>query len=306
MCAVKHLSGIFNNIAALFVSKGSIGNKLTEMKVLQNTRPICVTRILNNFVDKEVQSTLFPLDLVQNITFYPKYRIKNNFITPNSLISKSVSLIVALVLSLLLVYNTRMLYFHNDSAGATTFMRFTSYFDTCFYSSGFAMNFLIAAFQTKKSTQFVLTYQKVHRLLNAEGSLKDFIIWNWIIVIGAMGGHVVVVTVCCILFKLPYSLYYICYIVFMFDLNILYAIRVIKLMESQAVLWNIHVLNSQEMANICEKTYYIKVFQAYTGLLECYTIQKDCFQHFVSIFQFKYTRTGSCERDIVSFTKSFN
>ena len=243
-----------------------------------------VITILDNTVDKDVQSVLLPLNLMQHIILHPKYCIKHNVITANSIIAHFISMIAILIIILLFIYFNYNLYYYQN-LGSTTFMYVIGYYDFVYYSFGFTLNVVTGMVQTKKSVKFVLTFQKVHRVLNCEASLSNFIIWNWIIVIVAVGGHFFGLFIYCELSGLPNSGLFICYANIIFDINILYAIRIMKLLENEVVLWSIYVLNPQQIEGIDGENHSRKVFQAYVDLLECYGIHKDCFQKFVSIFQ---------------------
>ena len=249
------------------------------MTTLRNIRQTRVTTILNNVVDKDVTSMLLPLNLMQYIMFCPKYRIKNNCITPNGFISNVISIIVSLVFMLLYVrFTVYTLYYYQDNFNVPIFVLISTWYDVFFHSLGFIMNCVIGIVQSKKSVKFVLTLQKVHRFLVNETSFKQFIVWNWIIVVVVLWGHLCIETCFGILTRLPIVTYYSCYIMVFFDFNIIYGIRVIKLLEDKVLLW------STKSGD--ENSKNEEVFQVYVDILDCYDIYKDCFQYFVSTFHF--------------------
>lgn len=241
-----------------------------------------ITISFNNAVDKDVQSVLLPLNLMQNVVCFPKYRIKHDIITPNSLFSNLVSIIAVVVAISVFTYSITSVYFTQDYSESTAFLYGSCLYDFLFYLLGFSINFVIGVVQTIKSINFVLTFQEVHRYLNCETSFNRFIIWNWIIVIFALCGHFVVVTVFCKLSCIPCISIFACYMSIAFDVNMLYAIRIIKLLESKLILWSIHVINFEVSENTHRESDSKKSFRAYVDLLECYSIHKDCFQLYVS------------------------
>ena len=242
-----------------------------------------MNNILYKTVDKDVQSMLLPLNLMQHIIFCPKYRIKHDVITPNSFKSNLASMTTTLVFIFAFAYRTYMLTFYQEFIGNKSFMYVTSTYDTVYYCSGLIINFITGIIQTKNSVKFVLTFQRVHRFLNNEVSFNHFVVWNWIILSLALCGHLSVFTIICIIIDIPYVSMFICFLVITFDFNVLYTIRIIQLLENKFVLWSKHVLNYRLNAygEDCKN-----VFQVYVDLLECYNIHKHCFQQFVSILQF--------------------
>ena len=234
-------------------------------------------------VDKDVQSVFLPLNLMQYIMFCTKYRIKDNDITPNSFISKFISMIVTLVLILIFMYRVFFVLALKDSF--ITVIIVTSIYDCIYYCFGFTMNFLIGIIHSEKSIKFVLTFEKIHRFLNDEFSFNRVIVGNWVMVIVALGYNVIPFTYFCI--KLNNILMYSGYLLIFFDFNVIYASRVLKMLEDKLVLWNSRVLNSQENLSVHgRRRYAIEMFQAYVDILKCYYICNVCFQHFVSTLVF--------------------
>ncbi|KAF9410604.1 hypothetical protein HW555_010371, partial [Spodoptera exigua] len=72
----------------------------------KESQQYCIKIKRHNFIDEEVQSMLLPLNIMQNILGYPKYRIRDNFIIPNSRLVYLVSLCVTLISVALLFYRS--------------------------------------------------------------------------------------------------------------------------------------------------------------------------------------------------------
>ena len=235
--------------------------------------------ISNRTVDKDVQSMFFPLNLMHFIILCPKYRIKHDIITPNSLISVFVSMIMTLIAILTFVHSSYVITL-NISDHASVFLY---WFNCAFVCFGFALNFMIGLNLTKSNVQFVLMFQKVHRFINNQSGFNQIIIWTWIIVIMVFSSYVIVLTYLYANMSAKFSKVYAAYFFIIFDVNIVYAIRVIRLLENKVVLWNIREFNPLEIENIRGAKYSYKVLQAYAEILECYDIFKHNFQAFVRI-----------------------
>ena len=236
-----------------------------------------------NTVDKDVQSMLLPLDLMQNIMFYPKYRIKNNVITPNSLISKFVSMFATLGFMIAFVHCTYAVMCNHRSLGHTSFMYYNFLYNCIFYCFGISLNFVIELIRTNSNVQFVLKFQKVHRFINNKSSINQMIIWTWIIILQILSVYVIVYTYFYVKIGVPFYSTYAGYILVVFDFNVIYVMRVLRFLENKIVLWNIREFNTREIENAYGENYCNGAFQAYVEIIECYDIFKHNFQAFVSI-----------------------
>ena len=237
-------------------------------------------------VDKDVQSMFLPFNLMEYITFCPKYTIKDNFITPNSLKSYLISMIGTFIMILVFIYRTYMIFFYYDCYGRNFTLNYIACFDCIFYCFGFIMNFVHGIILTRKSIKFVFTFQKVHRFLNNDTSVSQFIIWNWISIIGYTFGHTVFFITFCVFTGEPYYLILSLVICVLLDLNMIYATRGITLLKNKVVLWNVKAMQTQEMKDTNSKNYSKEMFQAYVDILKCYNIHKFCFQRIVSTLVF--------------------
>ena len=229
-------------------------------------------------VDEDVQSMLLPFNLMEHITFSPKYTIKDNVITPNSLKSYLVSMIGTLIFISVLINRTYKIVFYYDYFGRHFILSSIGCFDCIFYCFGVIMNFVNGIILTEKSIEFVFTFQKVHRFLNNDTSFKRFIIWSWINVIGYTFGHTVFFITFCVFTGEPYYVLLCLVICVVLDLNIIYATRGITLLKNKVVLWNIEAMKT----DINRESNNKEMFQAYVDILKCYNIHKFCFQRIVS------------------------
>ena len=241
---------------------------------------------LNNKVDKNVQSMLFPLNLIQYIVFHPKYRIKNNVISPNSRIANFVSMVATLVSISAFIHCTYVGLTNKQSIARNTVMVSIALFTCFFYSFGFTINFVIGLIQSKSNVKFVLTFQKVHRFINNDTDVNHINIWIWIDFLVVLVIYFIVFTYLQIKMGAPFSSAYTVYFLIIFDVNIIYVIRIIRLLTNKVDLWNSQHLNLPEREDIPEINCCTRLFQAYVDILECYNIHKDSFQQFVSNLPF--------------------
>ncbi|PZC73335.1 hypothetical protein B5X24_HaOG200859 [Helicoverpa armigera] len=247
--------------------------KALDIGRLQN---INVMPFPSNVVDKDVQSILLPLNLLQLLTFCPKYRIKNNVVYPNSLIAISIIVIATSIFVLSFVYRS---YYLLSANVLPWFSDFSVYFDVIFYSIGFIMNCFFIIVQSKQNVQFVLIFQSLHSFLK-ETNLKNLVIWNWVFVILVLLVFHIIFIYLLVILKLPFHFLYYSILLNSLDFHIVYASRLMKLLEHKLILWNIQVLSCQ--GNI-DESYGKRLFQAYIDMLQCYELVKVFFQQFVKV-----------------------
>ncbi|PZC73334.1 hypothetical protein B5X24_HaOG200858 [Helicoverpa armigera] len=270
------------------------------MEIFVNSRQINS----NNIVDSDVQSMLLPLNLLQNVFFCPKYRIKNNYITPTNLMSNLISSIATLVFIIMYAYRNYLIGLFKTSQFSTAW-KYSSYFNGFCYSLGFIMNLVIGIIQSQNSVQFVLTFQNVHRFLKNENGFRSFIIWNWVAVCLTLVYYV-------FFFIYQYTRgtigkIHACvgFLLSSFDFNVVYATRLLRLLEYQLVLWNNRFFKLRETSDIRDKDIIQKLFNAYANILECYDIIKISFQHYVSftlqliIDLLKYAANNDCQKTVI-------
>ncbi|PZC83179.1 hypothetical protein B5X24_HaOG200825 [Helicoverpa armigera] len=189
-------------------------------------------------VDKDVQTMLMPLNLMQNVFFNKKYRIKNNTILPNNLTSNILSFVASLTCTLIFLYRVYLMSALEDSR-FTSILYYSSFFDCLYYCVGYVINFVSGVIFTKKSIEFVFIFQKIHRFISNETDFRLFVIWNWVSVSVAASGYVLI----CIFFVTNADLSvfngFPCLFLCIFDFNIVYAMRLIQLLRSKLVLWNL-------------------------------------------------------------------
>ncbi|KAF9412171.1 hypothetical protein HW555_009244, partial [Spodoptera exigua] len=215
---------------------------------------------IQNTVDKDVQSMLRPFTVMQYVMCCPRYRIKNNFITPNSTTIKCISMFVTLAFTWSIVHRTKTL---------------------------LVIVFIIATIQTKRNIKFVLTFQKVHRFLNDKTSFNHFTTWNWIVVFGTLSANIIMNTFLFVQAGQSIVKVYSCYFLIFFDCNIIYFTRMIKVLEDKVFLWNSRTSNFHRTIHVHDEEFSKQMFQAYVHILESYNIHKASFSMFIFYYFFE-------------------
>ncbi|XP_063542696.1 uncharacterized protein LOC134751243 [Cydia strobilella] len=130
----------------------------SKMKI---NRRLQTEYLLNNIIDKEFQSMLFPMSFVPFLFLMSHFIVINNFITPESRVS---SYIKSFIGSIILVLSHVFRFYYYTEA----FKSFTSdvvvfllYFDLIFFSIISILNHIISSSQRSNAVELIIKLQHV-------------------------------------------------------------------------------------------------------------------------------------------------
>ncbi|PZC77071.1 hypothetical protein B5X24_HaOG200721 [Helicoverpa armigera] len=249
-----------------------------RQKTTNKTKSCSVSIATIKTIDKDMQRMLLPLNLFHNILLCPKYRIKNNFINPNSFLSIILGLF-GLILSIFsFCYRVYKYYRINPKKYVMNVMYVTSYIDFVIFSIGTIINFKINVLETVRNVSLVLKIQDIHRFLPGQNYFKCFTIWNWISIFSGVGFYTYMLIFTVLTFEMHIDGMLFGFTLLFIDVNIIYCIRLIKLINNKVDIWNRRALKMHQMDPIDNEDYCEKMFEAYMNILKCYDFYKDSFQ----------------------------
>lgn len=230
-------------------------------------------------IDKDVQSMLFPLNLMQILVLNPKYRMKNYIISPNNCFNKFMIYFGMVAYVSGYVYRVQEISLDPNFRRyvTITFLYSASYFDFIFYTTGFILNCIYHITGSKKMVMFVLTYQEVHRFIKNENCFKWSVIRSWIHVALIWSFYIGTFLFMCLA---PWHIVFNLLVVACLDSNLIYVIVLIALLRDKVKLWNLEVKN---LSNNVNDGHNKKMFEVYVDMLKCYEIVKNVFEQPVSL-----------------------
>lgn len=241
--------------------------------------------LMNNYVDKDLQSMLYPLNLTQKYVFCPKYRIENDHIVPVGLVHKLINLCFVIMSLLLFTYRWYTRYFNKK---ISEFYKVSDFYTNCLDFSFTLVNILLnnstMYFKSNDYITFVLKLRDIHRFINNKIGFNRFIVGNWISIVLIFSYAVTFVLSVCIILRLPFHDYMCGFILCSVDLNTVYVIRLIKILKEKVLLWNSLTCKSSIMSDKERSEFYLRMFQAYENILGCFNAYKRSFQIVVSFF----------------------
>lgn len=234
---------------------------------------------MNQYVTTDMQAMFWPLNLMQNILFCPKYGIKNNYISPNTFQSNLISVLAAIVFIVTYCCRCCFLFLNEERAFASGVnVVFLCVFEVSFYTVGFLINAIASVTQTNDHIHFIIIIQKVVILFKHD--LKKNTICNWISVVIFLVFSITYITCGYLLYEGTHkSLFWSIILLLSFDINMIYAISLLNFLQENINIWNNAVLSSGDNRDqhMCRK-----LFQAYVRILECYNICNRTFGILVS------------------------
>ncbi|PZC77064.1 hypothetical protein B5X24_HaOG200713 [Helicoverpa armigera] len=241
----------------------------------------------NNIIDEDLQSVLKPLNFMQAVFFLSKYSIRNNLIKPNSLIYDLISVTCLLMFRIVSIYRIIIFSFASKWTPLLQFLYVSQILDSIFYSVGFLLNNYINIVYSKINIGLVLKLQFVHKVLNINRhKLRPLIIYNWIFAISVYSYFIIFNLYMWL--KFPNPSYYALILVFSalaFDINIVYALLLIKLLTQMLRIWLVEI---QELTNVgmsgSDESYWNKMFDVYKNILEAYKTVEELFKLLVRFY----------------------
>lgn len=240
--------------------------------------------LLNNRIENNLQALLLPLNILQNIFCVPKYRIRDNYITPNSFTSQCLCFLGTSLYVSLYGYQIYQLTVRNTISTDVT--RFTSAINishniihviTCL------LVYIVTQRHSNDNIQFLIKIQNVYRTTKFDRKhLKNLTIWNWVYVI---------IIICNSIMMHAYfhaRLKYFDLIELILDiykiglgLNIIYSVSMLKLITSTTYSWLEDVNQKKEREDYV--SYWKNMSSANFDILESYCHFKKAFEELVSI-----------------------
>ncbi|XP_063369863.1 uncharacterized protein LOC134658184 [Cydia amplana] len=214
--------------------------------------------LLDKEIDRDFQMMLLPLNILEFLYCQPKFRITRTFITANGIRE---TLLCTLGVLLMILSNLGYISVNsyipgngevNDIIYVFLFTDATFYIVYCLLI--YAMNII----QKDKNVQLIIKMQNAYRILHNKNGLKRFQKNNWIFVVGVF------------LFYFSYNLSYTVFniyrvahllyniVLFYFDVNIIVAIRIVKFLEYELILWKKQLNEFLKTCSTTNHTHLVK------------------------------------------------
>ncbi|PZC79304.1 hypothetical protein B5X24_HaOG201001 [Helicoverpa armigera] len=242
---------------------------------------------INNMVDNDLQALLRPLNLVPRLLFCASYRIRHNFICPNSFLYNVLVVFYFVSFRCLALYTVIYLciYIVDFHGGSKIFFTLFDCLDFTIFSIGFLINTYVCFKESDNNILLILKIQYVLRNLNVSRlCLKSLIASSWWSVILIHAFFIVSGTYYCYYFsELRITDVLTQYPTILFDVNVIYASLLIKLLEKTLRVW-IEAVQKQNIDNSERERHLEMLFDVYFNIQGAYKIIDKTFQIQVNIY----------------------
>lgn len=202
------------------------------MKYVLNYSPNEI--LLDNFIERDIQLFLRPLNLLHYVTLSTKYNIRYNFITSNSRFVNFISLCssVVFITTYFIVIFLNEGIFKLDVVLLTLLM-----VNFCVYAFSYLLNSYTNVVHCDSNVDFIIKIRNIKKYITSDGFCKKITIFNWLYVVITIVFHFIIVFIHVRItnFELFYG--FVVVTLLINDLNIIYVIRMIKFLRILIDLW---------------------------------------------------------------------
>lgn len=230
-------------------------------------------------IDKDLQSTIKPLHIMETLLMSSKYKIRNDCIKTHCVSYHIVSFIATILKVLVSIYASMQAV---EVYGKTNMLCFSIVYDTFYFSIGCCLNFYSNVTHRHSNIALLLKIQKVQRNFKISAIENVKINWYWFFVITSYYFIFVIsfhhlynlgdVTISLSL------LFFIC-----FDFNIIYVAKILNILCSSVKVWMQELQRSGYLARSEYECYWENMFEVFLEILEAYQLLQKTFEQLVSV-----------------------
>lgn len=242
-------------------------------------------------INRQLETILKPLNIMQNLILSQKYKIQDDVITPNSIFYRCLSLLSVFMTTSVCIYSIRSSY-TSKPRGALSLIILISYMFSNFIDGvGYWLNFFTNVKNRQNNVFLFLKLQNAFKFFKIDGIYYAFV--NWTIVVAVIGFYIFFVW----FFWLSIEGFDAADILvtgffIIFDLNILYASRLLNLLSCCLEMWVKNVNSLGYSDEVDNETYWIRIFNVFLDVLDAYQLIQKTFQTLVSILKIKIKKNN--------------
>ena len=241
---------------------------------------------LKNVIETDLHSLLRPLNLMHDAFLYAKYSIRDNVISSNTYLYNFLTVFCILLFWCYDLYHLISVFIQiSEQWGIYKwFYRLSNTFDWFVYLCGHLMNSFLNIVQSNFNIILVLKIQHVIRDLQINSKkLKCFTAsnWTWVTSLNIIW-ICYVISFFCVFPNIALVDCISLYTCIVFDVNVIYALTLLKLLEKMTRVWIAEVLRTRNMEESEREEYWKLMFNVYMNILQIYTIIEMTFRQLVS------------------------
>lgn len=232
-------------------------------------------------IDENLQSMLKPLNMMQALILCAKYKIRDDVVTVNSIQYSVLSLIGLFIVAITCVYGASLDLSSETKADVTVFdiLHYVVSNGLCFI--GYLLNYYTNFKYRYDNALLLLKTQNANNILKFDS--KKYIRINW--------AAVVAMNCFYIFWMFYYSILFLqfrwwdmmtSYFEILFDINVIYASRLLNLLTHYLIVWVKNVKSSGFLGEMDNENYWSKIFNAFLEVFDVYQLLEKTFHVLVS------------------------
>lgn len=266
----------------------AVGNRHIDMfSVIKRLKKYTVTVKIDmeppdktKMIDKNLQSMLRPLNMTQDIFLCAKYKIRDGIISANT---SRYGLVSFVGLFIVIFSHLHTLWFDltlgfTGRLGRFVKVGYTTY--AVFIVLGFLMHYYLNMKHRHTCVELLIKLQNAHKIIKIDA--KEYAKTNWVIVVALNCVFFVWLTVFYSTLQVQLSQVIKIYFTIIFDFNLIYVARLLKLFRICLEAWIKNVNNSGHIWEP-ENEHWIRIFNAFMDILEAYQLLEKTLGALVSV-----------------------
>ncbi|KAF9800096.1 hypothetical protein SFRURICE_016973 [Spodoptera frugiperda] len=225
-------------------------------------------------IDKELQRILRPLNFILKLFGTPKYRIQNGRNIPidkKSLTIWFLTVIIASVYCSVCSVNNR-----RSKYNMLNFVNVTYDFFLCF---GYTISLIGELSNRQNNCSIIILFHKIHRSIKFSKEIQTLVVWIWFHTFTTVFYGFIVVVILHIIYTDMLLIGVICDSAYMtFDLNLVYAISILMLLNKYMDEWVKSVLMFNEEQEDGDNMDCQHLLETYLDIMKAYNLYKKIFR----------------------------
>lgn len=236
---------------------------------------------LPNVINKDLQSILKPLNMMQSLFMCAKYKIRDGLITANNLSYCFLSVLALILVGIINVYTMYLEITSDETTPVLSIVVWIDYISNAiFVMLSFSLTYYTNMIYRYDNVLLFLKVQNANKILEID-SRKQMRI-NWLVIVFLISLYFFSLLYFCCAFE-GIGVWEVTALGFdmLMDINLIYASRFLNLLRNYLAVW-VKVVNSTQLTGEIDDGSWNKLFTAFMDIVEAYQLLAKTFRGLVS------------------------
>ncbi|XP_061724316.1 uncharacterized protein LOC133530422 [Cydia pomonella] len=263
-------------------------NVKSRMKM---NRKLQTEYLLNNIIDNEFQSMLFPLGFVPSFFLMSQFSVINNFITPETRLSSCIKSFIGSIIMVLSHFFRFFYYTEAFKRSTSDVVIFLFYFDLIFFSIISIITHIVSSYQRTNVVELIITLQHVLNSIKID-KIKFFSKHknhNWYSILMVFSVYVFHCLFASQHFRFLDLLvnFTLAVPMLIYDMHVVTVTRTVVMIKNELLAWN-HIMEEYKNIYITPQEDIINVTVSESEMFDVYVNVIKAFSLCNKVYQFSY------------------